>query len=384
MPVLSSAMLTVLTATVRCSTESVALYTTPIAPRPSSDWMTYRPSCGASIEPGAGLAARLDRPKDRSPDRVARFRGGEVHGRVHGESLAELVAALAFAAGDAVDEREVLVRRDLVPVAEPHVQGALQVLRRLGVLAVLVVLQTGGERRLTLGGLEYVANVAHRVGRARGEGGEGHGTDEPSNHHRNLCSILIASPVFKSIFSTWLGKVELRISIVCGPAGISSRRSGGLTPWLLPSMTISPHGVTASASRAGRPATPGASVPSCFFSPRAASFFDTPGIWSDSLAWAASGACAGTVAIVSGRGTSVSRGGGAGMICAAVCWSITDRAAMPLPIKTRNTTGAATSAERRTPNGPPVANQPPTLSAPIIRDSVCATRRAAGVPPTTA
>src|SRR5437870_4829756 len=35
MPVLSSAMLTVLTATVRCSTESVALYTTPIAPRPS-------------------------------------------------------------------------------------------------------------------------------------------------------------------------------------------------------------------------------------------------------------------------------------------------------------------------------------------------------------
>ena len=129
-------------------------------------------------------------------------------------------------------------------------------------------------------------------------------------------------------------------------------------------MTISPHGVTASSSR---PATPGASVFSCFFSIRAAS-----------------GAVAGTAATVSGRGTSVSRGGGAGMICAAVCWSITDRAAMPLPIKARNTTGAATSAERRTPAGPPAANQPPTLSGPIIRDSVCATRRPDGMPPTTA
>ena len=57
---------------------------------------------------------------------------------------------------------------------------------------------------------------------------------------------------------------------------------------------------------------------------------------------------------------------------------------MPLPIKARNTTGAETSAERRTPNGPPAANQPPTLSGPISRDSVCATRRADGVPPTTA
>src|SRR6266480_877770 len=358
MPVLSSAMLTVLTATVRCSTESVALYTTPIAPRPSSDWMTYRPSCGASIEPGAGLAARLDRPKDRSPDRVARFRGGEVHGRVHGESLAELVAALTFAARDAVDEREVLVRRHLVPVAEPLVQGALQVLRRLGVLAILVLLQTGGERRLTLGGLEYVANVAHRVGRARGEGGEGHGTDERSNHHRNLCWIFFASPAFKLIFSTWLGKVELRISIVCDPEEISSRRSGGLTPRLLPSMTTSPQGVTASSSRPGRPVAPGASLFSC--------------------------SLAGTAATVSGRDTSVSRGGGAGITCAAVCWSITDRAAMPLPIKASNTTGAETSAERRTPNGPPAANQPPTLSGPISRDSVCATRRADGVPPTTA
>src|SRR5207302_9662464 len=113
-----------------------------------------------------------------------------------------------------------------------------------------------------------------RVGRARGEGGEGHGNDEPSNHHRNLCWILLASPVFKLIFSTWLGKVELRISIVCDPAGISSRRIGGLTPRLLPWMTISSLGVTASASRAGRPATPG----------------DAPGPLSGSLAWAASGA----------------------------------------------------------------------------------------------
>src|SRR5204862_5005874 len=128
--------------------------------------------------------ARLDRPKARSADRVARFRGGEVHGGVHGESLAELVAALTFAARDTVDEREVLVRRHLVPVAELLVQGALQVLRRLGVLAILVLLQTGGERRPTLGGPEYIANVAHRAGRARGEGGEGDATDEQPQHHR--------------------------------------------------------------------------------------------------------------------------------------------------------------------------------------------------------
>src|SRR6266513_1199646 len=154
MPVLSSAMLTVLTATVRCSTESVALYTTPIAPRPSSDWMTYRPSSGACIEPRAGLAARLDRPKNRSPDRVARFRGGKVHARFHGESFAKLVAALAFAAGNAVDEREVLVGGDLVAVGEPLLEGALQVLCRLGVVAAVVLLQSGRERRVAFGALK--------------------------------------------------------------------------------------------------------------------------------------------------------------------------------------------------------------------------------------
>ena len=70
-------------------------------------------------------------------------------------------------------------------------------------------------------------------------------------HQRKRCWILTASPASTSMRATCAGKVELRISIVCGPGGTSSTRSGGLRPRLLPSTSTSPQGATASSRRPG-------------------------------------------------------------------------------------------------------------------------------------
>jgi hypothetical protein len=49
-----------------------------------------------------------------------------------------------------MDEREVLVRDDSIPVREPLVERALQHARRLAVVPLLVLAQARGEHRLAL------------------------------------------------------------------------------------------------------------------------------------------------------------------------------------------------------------------------------------------
>src|SRR6266852_5197092 len=92
---------------------------------------------------GLGLHGAENRP----PRRVTRLRRRELERGREGERLAKLVAAGVLAGRGAVNESEVLVGARALGVAEPLVERALQVLRRLGVIAVIELLQTDAQRR---------------------------------------------------------------------------------------------------------------------------------------------------------------------------------------------------------------------------------------------
>src|SRR5262249_3805893 len=242
---------------------------------------------------------------------------------------------------------------DPVALGQALLDRALQGLQRLLVLAVLVLLQARAQGLLRFGRLKQLLHFAHGLGLAAGQRGERE-QHQQSGHFWNLCLILMASPAFTFTFSTWLGNVELRISIVCEPGGISSVRSGGLTPRLFPSTRTSPHGSTASSTRAGSPAAAALSFGrSGFFSSRATSFLSN-------LPSAA------TAEVFCPAGAEDSN-----MVLAATA----------APTTRKKASGAARSAERRRPRGPMPASQPPSRACTI--DSVCATRRAIGAPPTT-
>src|SRR5690606_1393287 len=83
------------------------------APRRSG---TGRASAAPSARP---LAGALHRTEHRAPDRMPGLGRRELHGGVHGERLAELLAALALTARRAMDEGEVLVRAHLVGSRQP-------------------------------------------------------------------------------------------------------------------------------------------------------------------------------------------------------------------------------------------------------------------------
>src|SRR6267142_2281264 len=93
------------------------------------------------------LAARLHRAEHRPPDRMAGFGGLEFQLGVGVQRLAEFIPAGPLAAGGAMDERQVLVRIRPFLLGEPFVDGALEGLRRLVVVARLVLLHRQLERR---------------------------------------------------------------------------------------------------------------------------------------------------------------------------------------------------------------------------------------------
>src|SRR5262249_34644 len=144
----------------------------------------------------------------------------------------------------ALDEGEVLVRGDLVLVGEPLVERGLQAFRRQLIVTVVVLLKARLEGRRALARraadlrptvLAFPREFLPRRALARGQQRERRAGRQQSPVHLNLCRICTASPGLISTFCTWLGKVALRISIVCEPGDISSVRMGGLTPRLWPS-----------------------------------------------------------------------------------------------------------------------------------------------------
>src|ERR671930_1664172 len=145
------------------------------------------------------------------------------------------------------------MRIDLLTLAQAKLEGAVQILCRFAVFAFVILAQARLQRLLALAWLENILDarleLAHGLGFARRQYGRECNNYKHSNHHRNLCLIFTACPAFTSTRRTWLGKVELRISIVCEPVEISSFLSGGLMPRLRPSTSTSPHGVTASSIR---------------------------------------------------------------------------------------------------------------------------------------
>src|SRR5882672_6050913 len=85
------------------------------------------------------LFFRLHRAKYGTPGRVPRLVLPQVERRVEIERLLEFVAALRYAAGGAVDERQVLVGSHAVRgAAQARVEARLEQLGRVGNLAVLV------------------------------------------------------------------------------------------------------------------------------------------------------------------------------------------------------------------------------------------------------
>src|SRR5258708_134620 len=211
--------------------------------------------------------ARLERSEDRPPDGMACLGGGKLEPRVYGERLAELVPALALAAGRAIDEGEILVGPCEVLVGEALVDRGAQVLGGAGVLAFLVLFHPGGEGRLAFARLEQVLHfrlhVAHGLARASAKERDRRDAEQDSQHQRNLCFIFAVSPVLITTRSTKGGKSELWITIVCEPAEISSLRSGGLKPRSCPSTNTLPPRVIASSKP---PASPRAAFFCRFFS----------------------------------------------------------------------------------------------------------------------
>src|SRR5690349_11696062 len=285
------------------------------------------------------------------------------------QRLAELVAARALALRRAVDEREMLVRVRAIRVIQPEVEGGLQAAGRFRILATIVLPQPEPERAVAIVDVErraeLIAKVAHGLRAAPRQCHQQPDGDEDAHSHRKRCRILTASPALSCTFSTCAGKVELRISTVCSPGATSSTRSGGLTPRLLPSTSTSPQGATASSTRA-LPAPPPAAA----------------GCLSRRASFLASGASA-----LAGASTRLAAAAGAGSVAAGfaggVVGSSSARAPTPPARIVRNSTPAASKAERRSPSGPLRASQPAGASPSSDCVIVSASRRLAGVPPTT-
>ena len=172
---------------------------------------------------------------------------------------------------------------------------------------------------------------------------------------------LLPRPAFTFTFSTWLGNVELRISIVCEPAGISSVRSGGLTPRLLPSTRTSPQGSDREPTRASSALTGAALAPLGFASSPGA-----PPLLRLKLRLRRSFASAGgvTAVVAAWRGAGARRRRrGARSARAWAARAARRRADTPA----KKSGGAATSADAARPSGalrraaPPSARPAPSL-----------------------
>src|SRR5487761_2149662 len=109
--------------------------------------ISERPSVWLVMAGGAiaGSVVQLDAAKYGSPDRVARLGRLELQRRVDVERFSEFVPALLFASRGAVNEREIFMRFYLLAFVESEVQGALQRLGGVVVLAVVVVLDSRRE-----------------------------------------------------------------------------------------------------------------------------------------------------------------------------------------------------------------------------------------------
>src|SRR5512145_483724 len=302
------------------------------------------------LQPGAERARTAHGAEDRPPDRMSGLGRFELHARVCGERLAELLAAFRFAPGAAVDEGEMAMGEGAVLRAEPHLDRRAQRCRGRLVVAGVEIPQAFGERGLRACFLREFLQL-----RAARDDEKKHGGRQ--SHYRNRCWMRTASPDFTSTCATCAGNVELRISILCDPAGSSTIRSGGLRPRRFPSTTTSPHGATASSRR------PGAS----------AGFFGA-GCSITAAPPPAAGAGSGDGSVVS----ACARGGS---MSAVLSSGTTANAA---PMITRNTSGAMTSAERCKPNGPMPVSQPAAPGALSVRAPTSSARRGAGVAPTTA
>src|SRR4051812_48125243 len=341
---------------------------------------------------GRGGGFHLD--ENRAPRRVAGFRRSELEIRIQGEGPAKLFATQALAAGGAMDERKVLVRPRTFAIGQPEVDRRLQVAAGFGVVAVFVLAQARAQHTGSLAGLEEPAQ------RRRGACGEREHGDErgSANRHLNRWRIFTASPAFTCTFSTCTGKVELRISTVCAPAGRSSTRSGGLTPRLRPSTSTSPQGATASSRRPPPPA--GACFsPRCsnFFSTRANTFFEGPSPLDGVAGAAGAGVAApgarrlSTACVGSAEGSINERAATPPATMARDAPPGTTHARRPEPgggapppaTMARNATPATTNAERRKPRGPERASQPGAASPSRVWFTVSPRRREDGVPPTT-
>src|SRR5512145_2074997 len=193
------------------------------------------------LQPGAERARTAHGAEDRPPDRMSGLGRFELHARVCGERLAELLAAFRFAPGAAVDEGEMAMGEGAVLRAEPHLDRRAQRCRGGLVVAGVEIPQAFGERGLRACFLREFLQL-----RAARDDEKKHGGRQ--SHYRNRCWMRTASPDFTSTCATCAGNVELRISILCDPAGSSTIRSGGLRPRLFPSTTTSPHGATANAA----------------------------------------------------------------------------------------------------------------------------------------
>src|SRR5712691_1607777 len=113
---------------------------------------------------------------------------GELQFRVNCEGYEELIAALALAAGSAIDEGEMLVRVCPLLVGEPLLDRAVQAFRRIEVVAVLVLLEPGAERGGPLARLEEALDTLAGRSGARGKRADCQGDQQPARH-LNLCRI---------------------------------------------------------------------------------------------------------------------------------------------------------------------------------------------------
>src|SRR5205823_5955236 len=124
------------------------------------------------------------RPERRAPRRIAGLGRRQLELRAEGERLAELVAAGAGAPRRAVDEGEVLEGAGALVVAQLLAERGFEALARRRIIAVVVLLQPGAQRRGALARLEEALHAAHRVGAAAGQGEDERDGGE-AGHHLN-------------------------------------------------------------------------------------------------------------------------------------------------------------------------------------------------------
>jgi hypothetical protein len=79
---------------------------------------------------------------------MPRLGGRQFHRRVQGERIAELLAALAFTLGSAIDEGQVLVRFYALLACKTTFDRELQVPRGISVVALVVLVEAGRKRFL--------------------------------------------------------------------------------------------------------------------------------------------------------------------------------------------------------------------------------------------